>query len=169
MDVSRSLSPRKFISSVRDSDPAPPLRVPFLLSWCGMRGAISIAAALKISTESGIETESKQVAVYLAFCLVSFTLIFQGLSLPLILTLLGFKEEHHKEKTKHAKDREDAILSIGKLSSDSESSLESIPVERNALSDLLHQKKITTDTFISLERALDFKEASLQIRKQPKV
>ena len=40
--------PRALIPSLRRRDPYPPLSVPIIMSWAGMRGVVSLAAALAL-------------------------------------------------------------------------------------------------------------------------
>ena len=45
--------PRWLIPRLRDRDPSPPWRYPAFISWNGMRGAVTIAAALLIPLRDG--------------------------------------------------------------------------------------------------------------------
>src|SRR5207244_7483087 len=55
-----------------------------VLGWTGMRGAVSLAAALAmpLSTDAGTHFPSRELIVFLAFCVILGTLVLQGLSLP---------------------------------------------------------------------------------------
>jgi Na+/H+ antiporter len=69
----------------------PPLRNVAFVAWAGMRGAITIAAALAIplTTNSGAPFPHRDLIVYLAFCVVFATLVVQGLTLPFVIRLLA--------------------------------------------------------------------------------
>jgi CPA1 family monovalent cation:H+ antiporter len=65
------------------------LRERLVVGWCGMRGAISLAAALAI--ESSIEGHAE--VVYLTFVVILVTLVGQGLTLPALVKALGISEQ----------------------------------------------------------------------------
>jgi CPA1 family monovalent cation:H+ antiporter len=77
--------PRWLIPSVGRRDPAPPARVPLVLGWAGMRGAVSLAAALALPPEF----PERGLVVFLTFSVILVTLIGQGLTLPALITRLG--------------------------------------------------------------------------------
>jgi Na+/H+ antiporter len=67
--------------------PAPPWEEPLLVAWMGMRGAVSLAAALALpfTTDAGDPFPARNLIVFLTFCVILATLVGQGLSLaPLI-------------------------------------------------------------------------------------
>jgi monovalent cation/hydrogen antiporter len=76
------------------------LAQPFLVSWSGMRGAVSLAAALAIplSTDLGTPLPDRDLIVFLSFCVILGTLVLQGLSLPLIIRALKVEPDHRAEK-----------------------------------------------------------------------
>src|SRR5581483_8436751 len=55
----------------------------FIVSWSGMRGAISLAAALSIPAlvDGAIPFPKRDVIMFLTFCVIVTTLVLQGLSL----------------------------------------------------------------------------------------
>lgn len=83
--------PRILFPSIRKRDPYPPWQYPFVISWSGIRGGISMAAALAIPALTlkidGIDL--RDLLVFLVFCTILVTLVLQGLSLPFILKILG--------------------------------------------------------------------------------
>jgi Na+/H+ antiporter len=66
-----------------------------VLSWTGMRGAVSLAAALAIplETDAGAPFPDRSLVIFLAFCVVVFTLVVQGLSLPIVIRVLGIEDD----------------------------------------------------------------------------
>jgi CPA1 family monovalent cation:H+ antiporter len=92
--------PRWLSSSLRERDPAPPWRYPALISWTGMRGAVSLAAALAIpiETDGGHPFAFRNLIIFLTFCVILGTLVLQGLSLPLVIRLLGLEDDHVVER-----------------------------------------------------------------------
>ena len=66
----------------------------------GLRGAVSLAAALSDSavTNSGAPFPDRDLVIYLAFSVIIATLVFQGLSLPAVIRLLGLEADGLDEK-----------------------------------------------------------------------
>jgi CPA1 family monovalent cation:H+ antiporter len=60
----------------------------FAVGWGGMRGAVSLAAALAVPLSVG----SRAPIIFLTFALILVTLVGQGLSLPLVIRKLGLEE-----------------------------------------------------------------------------
>jgi CPA1 family monovalent cation:H+ antiporter len=87
--------PRLLSRRIRARDPYPPWQVPAALGWAGMRGSVSLAAALALplSTDVGREFPGRDQIVFLTFCVVLATLVFQGLTLPLVIRLLGLEDD----------------------------------------------------------------------------
>lgn len=56
----------------------------FAVGWSGMRGAVSLAAALAVP----LSVEGRPQIIFLTFCLILVTLVGQGLSLPAIVRRL---------------------------------------------------------------------------------
>jgi CPA1 family monovalent cation:H+ antiporter len=59
-------------------------------SWAGMRGVVSLAAALALPlvTSTGESFPNRHVILFLTFCIIFVTLILQGLSLPWLVRKL---------------------------------------------------------------------------------
>lgn len=81
--------PRWLIPSVARRDPAPPARVPLILGWAGMRGAVSLAAALALPPDF----PERGLVVFLTFSVILVTLIGQGLTLPALISRLGVADD----------------------------------------------------------------------------
>ena len=96
--------PRWLFASIRARDPYPPWQVPTVIGWAGLRGAVSLAAALALplSTVHGAAFPQRDFVIYLAFCTILATLVFQGLTLPLLIRVLGLEDDGiaAKEETK---------------------------------------------------------------------
>jgi CPA1 family monovalent cation:H+ antiporter len=87
--------PRLVSRRLRERDPSPPWELPTALGWAGMRGAVSLAAAVAVplATEGGDPFPARDLIVFLTFCVVLVTLVFQGLTLPLAIRLLGLEDD----------------------------------------------------------------------------
>jgi Na+/H+ antiporter len=77
--------PRRLSAKVRARDPSPSVRGVFIVSWAGMRGAVSLAAALALPLES----PERELILFLTFCVIVATLVGQGLTLPFLIRRLG--------------------------------------------------------------------------------
>src|ERR671935_109154 len=66
-----------------------------VIGWTGMRGAVSLAAALAVplSTDAGTPFPSRELIVFLAFCVILGTLVVQGLTLPAVIRLARLEED----------------------------------------------------------------------------
>jgi monovalent cation/hydrogen antiporter len=75
-----------------------------VVAWSGMRGAVSLAAALAIplTTDAGSLFPNRELIIFLTFAVILGTLVLQGLTLPALITALRFREEglSDKEETK---------------------------------------------------------------------
>ncbi len=76
--------PRWLSAKVRAGAPAPAASV-FVVSWAGMRGVVSLAAALSLP----LAVPGRDLIIYLAYCVILATLVGQGLSLPWVIRRLG--------------------------------------------------------------------------------
>ena len=77
--------PRWLVPRIRTQDPAPGWQATFVLSWAGLRGVISLAAAAALSTD----VPQRNLLVFLTFTTVLGTLLVQGLTLPVLIRRLG--------------------------------------------------------------------------------
>lgn len=67
-----------------------PWRERVLIGWSGMRGAVSLAAALSLPLQSGGEPfPGRDLILFLAVAVIFSTLILQGLTLPTLMRALG--------------------------------------------------------------------------------
>src|SRR5206468_2656654 len=112
--------PRLLSESLKRRDPYPPWQQPAFVCWTGIRGAVTLAAALAIplTTDAGTPFAARDLIVFLAFTVVLATLALQGLSMPLVIRALGLEDDglDVKEEAKariHAADA--AILRLDEL------------------------------------------------------
>jgi CPA1 family monovalent cation:H+ antiporter len=88
--------PRWLSRRVRERDPDPDPKVVALIGWTGMRGAVSLAAALAIplETDSGAPFPQRDLIIFLAWAVIAFTIVVPGLTLPrLIATARVYDDE----------------------------------------------------------------------------
>ena len=87
--------PRWLFPYIRERDPTPPWQHLAFVGWSGMRGAVTIAAALLIplETDAGAPLPGRDLIVFCSFAVVLATLVGQGLSLPLVIRALRLEED----------------------------------------------------------------------------
>jgi monovalent cation/hydrogen antiporter len=87
--------PRWLFRRIRERDPYPPIGYPIVVSWAGLRGAVSLAAALALplTTHAGTAFAERNLIVFLTFSVILGTLVAQGLSLPALIRALRLEED----------------------------------------------------------------------------
>jgi len=80
--------PRAVSRDLRKKDPMPPWSHATVLSWAGMRGVVSLAAALALP----LRFPERDLIVFLAFCAIFATLVLQGTTLGWVIRRLGLEE-----------------------------------------------------------------------------
>lgn len=78
-----------------------------VIVWAGMRGVVSLAAALSIPLMLNPQTEFplRNLILFITFVVILVTLVVQGLSLPLIIRLLKIPENTYKLSEEEQKAR----------------------------------------------------------------
>lgn len=79
----------------------------FVISWSGMRGVVTVAAAVSVPavTASGVAVPAHDLIVLIAFVVTVGSLLLQGLTLPMLARRLGVVEAGQKERDHAAKTR----------------------------------------------------------------
>ena len=87
-------------------DPAPSWSQKTILAWSGMRGAVSLAAALALplTTNAGAHFPDRELIVFLTFGVIMGTLVVEGLTLPALIRALR-PEDDGLEAREEAKAR----------------------------------------------------------------
>jgi Na+/H+ antiporter len=70
-----------------------------VVAWSGMRGAVSLAAALAIplTTDAGAAFPNRDLVIFLTFSVIFFTLVVQGLTLPALIRALRITSDGGQE------------------------------------------------------------------------
>ena len=109
--------PGWLVPAVRRRDPPPQPRVVLIIGWAGMRGVVSLAAALALplTVEGGAPFPERDLLLFLTFAVIVATLVGQGLTLPLLIRWLGVGDDGSTEHDEvHA--REAAVqAALGRL------------------------------------------------------
>jgi CPA1 family monovalent cation:H+ antiporter len=87
--------PRLLSKTLRARDPIPPWQQVAMIAWSGMRGVVSLAAAfaLPLTLSDGRAFPARNYILFLTFCVILTTLVFQGLTLPALIRKLGIKDD----------------------------------------------------------------------------
>lgn len=86
----------RLLSHLRRKEPAPPWRQTAIISWAGMRGIVSLAAALALSGYA--DFPRPHIVQFIAFAVIFCTLVLQGLTLPPLIRFLGVGDDGIPEK-----------------------------------------------------------------------
>ncbi len=79
--------------TVADNNPG--WKSPFIIGWAGMRGVVSLAAALSIPLFiNGTPFPHRNLILFITFIVIIVTLVLQGLSLPWIIKKLNPEDKH---------------------------------------------------------------------------
>ncbi|WP_024509479.1 Na+/H+ antiporter [Bradyrhizobium sp. ARR65] len=91
--------PRWLSKSLRRRDPSPPWQWVFILSFAGVRGAVSLAAALALPLvlENGKDFPYRDLILFVVFGVILITLVGMGLGLPTVVRWLGVAEAGRSE------------------------------------------------------------------------
>ncbi len=86
--------PRKFSRAIRTSEKNPGWKGAFIVGYTGMRGVVSLAAALSLPLllDSGEVFPQRNLIIFISFIVILITLVIQGLLLPLVLKAINIKE-----------------------------------------------------------------------------
>ena len=94
--------PTRFSPRLRERVELPEWRQVWLIAWIGMRGAVSLAAALALplETDAGTPFPERDLIVFLAFAVIMATLVLQGLTLTPMVLALDLEDDHgpHEEE-----------------------------------------------------------------------
>ncbi len=187
---------------------APRPRDVFIAGWAGIRGAVTLAAALSLPLMAGTAAfPERDLLIFLATSVIVFTLAVNGLSLPFLVRKLRVADDGAIEQEERAArmavaraaidllsqqvehqddiaDREFTQALIGEYQRRLEHADDSLPAESNAVSRMaaeramrlyalgaeracLHALRdthaINEHVMFSIQRELDFREASLAV------
>ncbi|WP_433131891.1 Na+/H+ antiporter [Micromonospora sp. CA-240977] len=84
----------RLVPRVRRRDSAPSPRFPIVIGWAGMRGVVTLAAALALPlTVAGDEPYPRALFIWLAFAVIVVTLVGQGATLPAVARRLKLPQD----------------------------------------------------------------------------
>jgi len=85
----------RLVPKIRAREERPPPAVPTVIAWAGMRGVVTLAAALALPPNDEVANANypRELFVFVAFAIIVLTLLIQGSSLPWLSRRLGVKED----------------------------------------------------------------------------
>jgi len=91
--------PRLLSKHIRERDPAPSWQTTFVIAFTGVRGAVSLAAALALplALPSGEGFPHRDMILFVAFGVIFITLVGLGSGLAAVVRWLGVTRDGHKE------------------------------------------------------------------------
>jgi len=132
--------PRMISRALRERDPSPPWQWVFILSFTGVRGAVSLAAALALplALASGEAFPYRDLILFVSFGVIIITLVGLGLGLPAVVRWLGVAEagrgehiaEHQSEIAARREALDAALKSLDAITEDRELSDEVVKLLR---------------------------------------
>ncbi len=92
--------PRMLSRKIREKEARPVLKDVFIVGWSGMRGVVSLASALAIplTLTNGNSFPHRNLILFITFVVILFTLVLQGLSLPLMIRWLKVESNVGEEE-----------------------------------------------------------------------
>jgi Na+/H+ antiporter len=82
-------------------------RLRVVSAWSGMRGAVSLAAALALplKTDAGAPLPDRDLILFITYVLILVTIVGQGLTLPWLIRRLGVREDGSEEQREELRAR----------------------------------------------------------------
>jgi Na+/H+ antiporter len=92
--------PPWLVPAIRRYDPAPPWQQPFFVGFTGVRGIVSLAAALGVpfTVADGSSFPYRDLILILTFAVIIVTLVGEGLTLPVVVRALGLANAGRRER-----------------------------------------------------------------------
>lgn len=87
---------------IRKQEPKIDVRLVTVVAWSGMRGVVSLAAALALPLTMGDKPfPNRELIIFLTFCVIFSTLVLQGLTLRPLIEWLGIRPDGKETEDEH--------------------------------------------------------------------
>lgn len=92
--------PRWLSKEIRTKEAKPSFGAVTVVGWSGMRGVVSLAAALALplTVSEGVQFPNRDLIIFLTFCVIFATLVLQGLTLPALIKWFKLSDDNALEK-----------------------------------------------------------------------
>lgn len=135
---------------LRQGQPSPPWQHAVIVGWTGMRGVVSLAAALAIplTLADGSLFPGRDYILFATFCIIFATLVLQGVSLPFLIRSLGVEDDGSaelEERTARLKANEAALAYLEELKGNADIPPEILARLRAGYDDRLRQLDACAD------------------------
>ncbi|MCF0054830.1 Na+/H+ antiporter [Dyadobacter sp. CY356] len=163
-----TLIARNFITV---ADPRHPgYKLPFLMGWSGMRGVVSLAAALSIPVylADGSAFPQRNLILFITFVVILLTLVVQGLSLPLLIKKLDLKDTDHMESEEEIYNeikKQVSLHALDYLNTHYNEQLSSQPVLQQIAYKWQHANQSTEGILMNEESRTVYRDLIIQQRK----
>ncbi|HEY5339523.1 MAG TPA: Na+/H+ antiporter, partial [Candidatus Aquilonibacter sp.] len=90
----------RLIPAIRAADPLPSWRWLIVIGWSGMRGIVSLAAALGLPYVDGHghDLHGRAALIFITICAIVASLLLHGLTLGPLIAWLGISETHARQR-----------------------------------------------------------------------
>src|SRR5579862_1125084 len=142
--------PRWLSPSLARRDPVPPWRWIFFLGFVGVRGVVSLAAALAIplTTAAGAPFPDRDLILFVTFGVIVVTLIGEGLALPPVARWLNLGRDAAEERTRE----HEAELAVR---------TEALQVAQNRLEQVAADRQVSAEALAILRARHDYRTGRL--------
>jgi Na+/H+ antiporter len=119
--VYASINGMRLISATfHKHNPYPTWQNAAIIAWTGMRGVVSLAAALAVplTLSNGNTFPGRDYILFVTFCVILATLVLQGLTLPVLIHRLGVVDDglaNLEERTARLKANEAAVAYLAEV------------------------------------------------------
>ncbi|MGC4039941.1 MAG: Na+/H+ antiporter [Flavobacterium sp.] len=144
---------RRFIKVANEN---PGMKGPFIIGWTGMRGVVSLAAALSIpvTLDNGNAFPQRNLILYITFIVILLTLVVQGLTLPYIIKrfhMITDEQEQEEQRLYNQIKHELAEFALLHLEDNYGKALNEQPILQKIANKWRDSKMLTEDTDMTAE------------------
>lgn len=166
--VITTLIARNFITVADRRNPG--VRGPFIIGWSGMRGVVSLAAALSIpaTLSNGAPFPQRNLILFITFVVILLTLLIQGLTLPYFIRkfqLMTPEQETKEQQQYNQLKHELAEFALLHLENNYGKALEEQPILQKIANKWKDSKMLTEDTDMTSECKIIYLNILSQQRK----
>jgi Na+/H+ antiporter len=141
---------------IKVADANPGMKGPFIIGWTGMRGVVSLAAALSIPVKlnNGNDFPQRNLILFITFVVILLTLIVQGLTLPHLIRkfhMITVEEEDEEQRVYNELKQELAEFALHHLENNYKAELEEQPILQKIAAKWKDSKILAEDTDMSAE------------------